>query len=125
MIIVLIIFKIKFAKMSRPMNLNFRKLEDSVEEEKPGDSIYYNKIPSNLKKTLYLTIFLLIIGIFLVIIGTIIALHSSNIQDSFSYYILSILCLIPGVYYTIQFLRAKKEQDEEYRREILDDIPIF
>lgn len=111
--------------MSNSLKIGFQPLEESSSDNKLLNSFYSKRIPSKFKKTLYLCIFLLILGLGLIVIGTIIAISSNNVQDAFSYYILGIICLIPGVYYTIQFIRAKSEEDEEYRREILDEIPTL
>jgi len=59
------------------------------------------------------------------IIGIIKAINSPFIQDSFVYLIISLLILIPGVFYFAQFIRAKLEKDEDIRRDIYEDIPNF
>lgn len=107
-----------------PHNLcEVKDLNESLNDYKIKDSIHYNRIPSRLKKTFCISIFLVILGFCLLITGILKALDSPSIQDSFVYLIFSILCLIPGGYYFAQFLRAKAEKDEDIRREILDDIP--
>jgi len=98
---------------------------ESLSDYKLRDSIFHNRLPTKLKKTFYISILLVILGLGLLIAGVIIAINTNNIQESFSYWILSIICLIPGVYYSVQFLRAKREQNEDYRREILDEIPTL
>jgi len=102
-----------------------RDFNESISDYKLRDSVFYNKIPSKLKKTFYLSICLVIIGIGLLVAGIIQATSSTSIQDSFALWILAILCLIPGIYYSVQFIRAKRENDVDYRRDILDDIPTL
>ena len=70
-----------------------------------------------------MSILLVLAGIGLLIAGILKAISEDDIQNSFPYLILSLLCFIPGIYYSVQFIRAKLEKDLEYRREILDDIP--
>ncbi len=109
-----------------PYNLcEVKDLNDSLNDYKIKDSIHYNRIPSSIKKTFCISIIFVFLGFGLFITGIIKAMDSPSIQDSFVYWILSILCLIPGGYYFSQFLRAKAEKDEDIRREILDDIPNF
>lgn len=94
-----------------------------TESDIPRDSIYNNKIPRKLIKTFIFSIIFVLIGIGLLIAGIIKATLTDNIQSSFPYWILSALCLIPGLYYLVQFIRAKLEKNLEYKREIFDDIP--
>lgn len=109
-----------------PCNLYEAKdLNESLNDYKINDSISYNRIPSRLKKTFYISILFVIFGFGLLITGIIKARDSPSIQDSFVYLIISVIFLIPGGYYLAQFIRAKAEIDEDIRREILDDIPIF
>jgi hypothetical protein len=100
-----------------------KDLNESISDNKLRDSVYFNRIPSKLKKTFCFSIFLVIIGIGLLIAGIVKGIIFSDIRESFPFIILSIICLIPGVYYSIQFIRAKIEIDPDYRREILDEIP--
>ncbi len=67
------------------------------------DSIYYNRMPKRLTRTLYMSIFFIIIGIILLIAGMLKAISSDDIQSSFPYFILNLLCLIPGQEYFILF----------------------
>ena len=46
-----------------------------------------------------------------------------NIFEGFFFWILSILVLIPGGYYSFQFYKAKRAKSETERKEILDKIP--
>ena len=81
------------------------------------------KIPSNLKKTFNFIIALTIIGIFLIFCGIIKAVMNNNIFEGFFFWILSLLILIPGGYYSCQFYKAKRAKTETERKEILDRIP--
>ena len=101
------------------------EMNTSISDSKLQDSVYFNRIPTRLKKTFYLSLSLVITGICLMVFGILKAVESTNIEDAFAFWILSFLCLIPGVYYSIQFFRAKRESNEDYRRGILDDIPTL
>ena len=81
------------------------------------------KIPSNLKKTFNFIIVLTIVGIILIFCGIIKAVMKHNIFEGFFFWILSILVLIPGGYYSFQFYKAKRAKTETERKEILDRIP--
>ena len=81
------------------------------------------KIPSNLKKTFNFIIVLTIVGIILIFCGIIKAVMKHNIFEEFFFWILSILVLIPGGYYSFQFYKAKRAKSETERKEILDRIP--
>ena len=98
-------------------------LNETLNTDKLKDSVYYNRIPTKLKKTFYFVMILLIIGLTLFSIGIYFSIIDDEVQDGISYMIIGLICIIPGLYYTVQFIRAKREKDEEYRREILNDIP--
>jgi len=87
------------------------------------DSTFHNKIPERLKRSFIMSIIFVLIGIGLLVAGIIKAILSDDIQSSLPYWILSVICLIPGLFYSIQFLRAKLEKNIEYRRNIIDNIP--
>ena len=48
---------------------------------------------------------------------------NNNIFEGFFFWILSLLILIPGGYYSCQFYKAKRAKTETERKEILDRIP--
>ena len=80
-------------------------------------------IPQELKKTYMITIILTITGIVLIICGIIKALIIKKIGGGLMFWILAILVLIPGGFYSIQFYRARHCEREYERQEILDSIP--
>ena len=98
---------------------------DGFSEYKIRDSVFYNRIPTRLKRTFCFSILLVLVGLCLLVFGIIKANESDNIQDAFALWILSFLCLLPGAYYLCQFIRAKSELNEDFRREILDEIPTL
>lgn len=102
-----------------------KEVNESISDYKLRDSVFQNKIPSRLKRTFCLSICLVIIGLCFLVFGILKATESADIQDAFAFWILSFLCLIPGVYYSFQFIRAKKELNKDFRREILDEIPTL
>ena len=80
-------------------------------------------IPPELKKTYTITKFLTITGIILIISGIIKALIVKKFRDGLMFWILAILVLIPGGFYSIQFYRARNCEREYERQEILETIP--
>ena len=80
-------------------------------------------IPPELKKTYIMTVFLTITGIILIFCGIIRAVIIKRIAGGVMFWILAILVLIPGGFYSLQFCRAKYSQRDYERQEILDSIP--
>ena len=80
-------------------------------------------IPPELKKTYRMTIILTITGIILILCGIIKAVIMKRISGGIIFWILSILVLIPGGFYSYQFYRAKTTNKEYERQEIFDSIP--
>ena len=87
------------------------------------DSIAKHKIPKRLKKTFYCTFALLIVGIILSVVGVEESIRRENFYAGLTFYLLAFIVLIPGVYYTYQFCKAKRQKNEDLRRDIMDDIP--
>ena len=112
-------------------NLNNNKIKNEKENlkiAKIGKRINYIKpvkfnIPPDLKKTFIFTIILTIIGIILIICGIIKAIFAQRIMGGIMFWILSILVLIPGGFYSFQFYKAKISKQNYERQEILDSIP--
>ena len=98
---------------------------DNLKTVKIDSSNSNNKfiIPQELKKTYMITIILTITGIALTICGIIKALIIKKIGRGLMFWILAILVLIPGGFYSIQFYRARHCEREYERQEILDSIP--
>lgn len=113
-------------KMNKDSPYNLHEVNDyneSLYDYRIKDSIHYNRIPSKLRKSFFISIILIILGFCLFVTGILEATDSPSIQESFVFFIIGLLCLIPGGYYFAQFIRAKTEKDEDLRREIFDDIP--
>ena len=118
---------------SSEVNIISKKIENFFPEEKPTDKtlnhIHTVKakkdfiIPSNLKKTFKFIIALSIIGIILFFCGILKAILQKNILGGIFFWILSLLVLIPGGFYSLQFYKAKKAKTEFERQEILNKIP--
>ena len=82
-------------------------------------------IPNNLKKTFRCVIILTILGIILLIFGIEDLIRTEELKTFICLSVLSLLVLIPGLFYLFQFYKACKEKDENKRNEILNDIPIM
>ena len=80
-------------------------------------------LPSNLKRTFKFTIVLTIIGIILIFCGILKAILNHNVFEGLMFWVLALLVLIPGGFYSFQFYKAKKAKTEIERNEILDKIP--
>jgi len=100
-------------------------IQNNIDEQLNQNNNNNFKIPSNLKKTFYCIIILSILGIILLIFGIEELLRKNDIKTFICLLILSIIVLIPGLYYLYQFYKAYKEEDEEKRNEILNDIPVM
>ena len=81
------------------------------------------KIPQNLQKTFRFIIILTIIGIILFFCGLVKAILNRNFFEGIFFWILAILVLIPGGFYSFQFIKAKRAKTLFQRQEILDKIP--
>jgi len=88
-----------------------------------GDSVTNNQIPRRLRKTFTCSLVLFLLGIVLLILGIIKSVDENDFFSGLTFLMLSIIVLIPGAFYMYQFFKAKREQDVNIRREILDDIP--
>ena len=80
-------------------------------------------IPPELKKTYRVTILLTITGIILILSGILKAVITKKLLGGLMFWILSILVLIPGGFYSYQFYRAKSSIRKYERQEIFDSIP--
>ncbi|KRW99530.1 hypothetical protein PPERSA_02388 [Pseudocohnilembus persalinus] len=65
------------------------------------------------KKVIYLSVFLLLVGIATLIIGI--------FQPYF--FILTAICLIPALYYVYKYIRYHLSQNQEQKQKVLDGIP--
>ena len=118
---------------SSEVNFVDKKIKNFIPEEKIKDKTLNHiqkvkakkefKIPSNLKRTFKFIIALSIIGIILFFCGILKAILQKNILGGIFFWILSLLVLIPGGFYSYQFYKAKRAKTEFERQEILDKIP--
>ncbi len=81
------------------------------------------KVPPALKKTFIVTVVLAGLGLVLFILGFIeeVAMHDPG--RGITFWVLGLVVMIPGGYYSYQFWKAKRCEDEYKRNEILDQIP--
>ena len=121
-------------KSSSSSEINLTQKNKKIFPKKENDTIDINtkkilktkkefNIPSNLKGTFKFIIALTIIGIFLIFCGILKAIINKNIFGGIMFWILALLVLIPGGFYSYQFYKAKKAKTEIERREIFDKIP--
>lgn len=81
------------------------------------------KIPKELKKTFIIVLILAILGIVLIICGFIKAISDATPGGGIMFWVLGIVVMIPGGFYSYQFYKAKKAKEEYRRQDILDNIP--
>jgi hypothetical protein len=87
------------------------------------DSVARGKVPRKLKKTLVCAVILFILGVVLLAVGIEENVRTERWLRGLPFYVLCLIVLIPGGFYTYQFCRAKVEKDVDERREILSKIP--
>jgi hypothetical protein len=87
------------------------------------DSIDRYEIPQRLKKTFYLSILLFVAGIVLLIVAIVEFIQNDSIWNGLQFLILSAIVMIPGSFYTIQFIRAWMAKEIDIKMEIFDNIP--
>jgi len=80
-------------------------------------------IPPTLKKTFFVSITLLLVGIILIILGFIQSIATATPGGGILFWILGGIVLIPGGFYSFLFYKAKRTTDEYERDEILSQIP--
>ena len=95
----------------------------TVTIENSNNSINEFIIPQELKKTFRFTIILTITGIILIICGITKSIITNKVLGGLMFWILAILVLIPGGFYSYQFCKARQTQKEYERQEIFDSIP--
>lgn len=100
-------------------NLESVKIENGINNQNKEEFV----IPQDLKKTYRITILLSITGIILILCGIIKAVISNKFGGGLMFWILAILVLIPGGFYSYQFFRAKISKSQYERQEILDSLP--
>ncbi len=87
------------------------------------DTISMGRIPSRLKKTLCCTLALFIIGVLLLIMAIIQIVRKDEFWDGGGFLFLSVVMLIPGMYYLVMFIKAKRSKDIDQKREVYENIP--
>lgn len=92
------------------------------------DDDYYKrknafKIPPKLKRTCWCVSLLLLGGVALFVVGIVSSVLEESFKAGVTYYILSFILLIPGGFYTYQFIKARCSKDVDRREEILAEIP--
>ena len=60
-------------------------LNETLNTDKLKDSVYYNRIPTKLKKTFYFVMILLIIGLTLFSIGIYFSIIDDEVQDMYDF----------------------------------------
>ena len=80
-------------------------------------------IPPTLKKTFFVSITLLLVGIVLIILGFIQSIATATPGGGIMFWVLGTVVIIPGGFYSYQFYKAKKAKEEYRRQDILDNIP--
>ena len=104
-------------------NKNKNKFKNEIETLKNNKSNDEFVIPPELQKTFRMTTILTIVGIVLILVGIFQSIITGRVLGGLMFWILSILVLIPGGFYSIQFYRAKTALKNYERQEILDSIP--
>jgi membrane-bound ClpP family serine protease len=80
-------------------------------------------IPPTLKKTFFVSITLLLVGIVLIILGFIQSISTATPGGGIMFWVLGGIVLIPGGFYSFLFYKAKRTTDEYERDEIFSQIP--
>jgi membrane-bound ClpP family serine protease len=75
-------------------------------------------IPPTLKKTFFVSITLLLVGIVLIILGFIQSISTATPGGGIMFWVLGGIVLIPGGFYSFLFYKAKRTTDEYERDEI-------
>ena len=93
----------------------------SIDKENPNKELH--TIPPLLKKTMIFSVLLFMIGVLLILVGIAISLLTGSIRKGLTFFVLGCIVIIPGGFYSYQFYRLKKTNDEYERDEIIDQIP--
>ena len=84
---------------------------------------YKYKLPDKLKRTCWCVSILFVLGFGLLITGLIQSIQNQSFKSGVTFYILSLILIIPGGFYTCQFMKARCSKDVDKREEILNEIP--
>jgi hypothetical protein len=99
------------------------KTNQNVNRRNSVDSINRNIIPRRLKRTFLCVLSLLLSGLILLGAGIEECIRKETLTGGIAFFVLSLIVTTPGLYYSIQFCKAKREVDIDKRMEILDEIP--
>lgn len=80
-------------------------------------------LPRKLKRTFCCVISLLVLGIILFIIGVLKVTYFNSLEEGIPFFVIGLIVLVPGVFYTYQFFKARFIEDVDERHEIFSDIP--
>lgn len=80
-------------------------------------------LPRKLRKTFCCVVSLLILGIILFIIGILKVKYQESLNEGIPFFVIGTIVLVPGVFYTYQFFKARYIADIDERHEIFSDIP--
>jgi hypothetical protein len=94
-----------------------------VAEYVEKDSISQNRIPSKLRKTLWCTLSLFCVGFILLAVAIEEIIRTGELEYGWGYMAISVIVLIPGLFYLIMFIRAKREKNDELKRDLFGNIP--
>jgi uncharacterized membrane protein HdeD (DUF308 family) len=107
---------------------NINNKEDNLIENmsirsQSKDSIFVNRVPKKKKKTLIISIVLLIFGIVFLFAG-LISIDSDEFGFEYIFMIIiGFILLITGSFFIVYFCLAKRTSNIEKRRNIYDKIP--
>ena len=93
---------------------------DEVEDIQKKQDSYKFELPNVFKKTFIVVTLLFVLGVLLLILGIVFLVVNNT---GISFLVLAVILLIPGVFYTIQFCRARYSKNSDKSEDILRNIP--
>lgn len=102
--------------------------KETIIETRPeciDDSICQGRMPRRLRKTFWSTVSLFCVGFILLVVAVEEVIRTGELSSSYGFLAISVIVLIPGLYYLVMFVKAKKEKDKDIKRELYDDIPVL
>jgi len=64
-----------------------------------------------------------VLGVILFIIGVLKVAYLESLNEGIPFFVIGMIVLVPGVFYTYQFFKARFIADVDERHEIFSDIP--
>ena len=106
-------------------NTEFRKISviAMIENRLNLNNRQKRKRSSLPKKQLIISICLLLGSLIMFIFGTVIAVNSNNPNQSIAFWVIGVLCGLPGVYYALKFCKVCYATSSEDRNRALEEIP--